>query len=65
MKQNYSRKSNDSKVTIRMDITLDVPEDIAYMAEQLGIYSFDRCTYDLDTRRLTASVTTTLYKEAA
>ena len=30
--------------------------------ERLGLYEFERCSYDESTRRLTASVTTTLYR---
>ena len=35
------------------------------IAEQLGIYEFERCIYDPDTRRMTASVTTTFYRKGA
>ena len=62
MKQSFGR-SRGKQVKIRLDITMDLPAEIAYMADQLGIYRFEQCTYDIDTHRLTASVTTTLYKE--
>ena len=45
-----------------MDITVDLP---AELAEQMGIYEFDRCVYDENTRRMTASVTTTFYRKGA
>lgn len=64
MKKNCSRNRNEDRVTIRLDITMDLPDEIAYMADQLGIYRFERCTYDMDAHRITASVTTTLYKSA-
>ena len=48
-----------------MDITVDLPAEVAEQAEQLGIYEFERCIYDPDTRRMTASVTTTFYRKGA
>ena len=37
-----------------MDITVDLPAELAEQAEQMGIYEFDRCVYDENTRRMTA-----------
>ena len=48
-----------------MDITVDLPVELAEQAEQMGIYEFDRCTYDENTRRMTASVTTVYYRKGA
>lgn len=48
-----------------MDITVDLPAEVAEQAVQLGIYEFERCIYDPDTRRMTASVTTTFYRKGA
>ena len=48
-----------------MDITVDLPAEVAEQAEQLGIYEFERCVYDPDTRRMTASVPTTFYRKGA
>ena len=48
-----------------MDITVDLPAELAEQAEQMGIYEFDRCVYDEKTRRMTASVTTTFYRKGA
>ena len=48
-----------------MDITVDLPAEIAKQAEQLGICEFEQCIYDPDTRRMTASVTTTFYRKGA
>ena len=48
-----------------MDITVDLPAEVAERAEQLGIYEFERCVYDENTRRMTASVTTTFYRKGA
>ena len=50
---------------IRVKITVDLPAEVAEQAEQLGIYEFERCIYDPDTRRMTASVTTTFYRKGA
>ncbi len=48
-----------------MDITVDLPAEVAKQAEELGIYEFERCVYDPDTRRMTASVTTIFYRKGA
>jgi hypothetical protein len=48
-----------------MDITVDLPAEMADEVEKLGIYEFERCTYDEDSRRMTASVTTALYRKGA
>ena len=48
-----------------MDITVDLPAEVAKQAEELGIYEFERCVYDPDTRRMTASVITTFYRKGA
>ena len=48
-----------------MDITVDLPAELAEQAEQMGIYEFDRCVYDENPCRMTASVTTTFYRKGA
>ena len=48
-----------------MNITVDLPAEVAKQAEELGIYEFERCVYDPDTRRMTASITTTFYRKGA
>lgn len=48
-----------------MDITVDLPAELAEQAEHMGIYEFDRCVYDEDTRRMIASVTTVFYRKGA
>ena len=48
-----------------MDITVDLPAELAEQAEQMGIYEFDHCVYDEDTRRMIASVTTVFYGKGA
>lgn len=48
-----------------MDVTVDLPAEIAEQAERLGICEFDRCTFDEETHRMTASVTTIFYRKGA
>lgn len=48
-----------------MDITVDLPAEVAEQAERMGIYEFDQCTFDEATRRMTASVTTVFYRKGA
>ena len=48
-----------------MDITVDLPAEVADQAERLGIYEFELCVFNPDTCRMTASVTTTFYRKGA
>lgn len=61
----FGRKAKDDSVKIRMDITIDLPAELADQVERLGIYEFERCEYNEETRCMTASVTTTLYRKGA
>ena len=65
MVQKFMPRRKDDEVRIKMDITVDLPAELAEQAETLGIYEFDRCIYDDETRRMTASVTTTFYRKGA
>lgn len=65
MVQKFKPQRKDDEVRIKMDITVDLPAELAEQAEQMGIYEFDRCVYDKNTRRMTASVTTTFYRKGA
>lgn len=62
MVQKFGHRTEDDSVKIRMDITVDLPAEVANEVERLGIYEFEKCSYDDASRRLTASVTTTLYR---
>lgn len=62
MVQKFGHRTEDDSVKIRMDITVDLPAEVANEVERLGIYEFEKCSYDDAGRRLTASVTTTLYR---
>ena len=48
-----------------MDITVDLPAEVAEQAERLGIYEFEHCVFNPDTCRMIASVTTTFYRKGA
>jgi len=48
-----------------VDGTVDLPAEVAEQAERLGIYEFERCVFNPDTCRMTASVTTTFYRKGA
>jgi len=63
--QKFKPQRKDDEVRIKMDITVDLPAELAEQAEQMGIYEFDRCIYDENTRCMTASVTTTFYRKGA
>lgn len=65
MVQKFKPQRKDDEVRIKMDITVDLPAELAEQAEQMGIYKFDRCVYDENARRMTASVTTTFYRKGA
>ena len=65
MIQKFSPQRKDDEIRVKMDITVDLPAEVAKQAEQIGIYEFERCVYDPDTRRMTASVTTTFYRKGA
>lgn len=65
MIQQFDRREKDDSVKIRMDITVDLPVEMANKVERLGICEFERCTYDENSRRMIASVTTTLYRKGA
>ena len=65
MIQQFMPKRKDDEIRVKMDITVDLPAEVAKQAEELGIYEFERCVYDPDTRRMTASVPTTFYRKGA
>ena len=65
MIQQFMPKRKDDEIRVKMDITVDLPAEVAKQAEELGIYEFERCVYDPDTRSMTASVTTTFYRKGA
>ena len=42
----------EDTVKIRMDLTIELPKEVAAEAERLGICDFDRCSFDSDRRCL-------------
>lgn len=65
MVQKFTPRRKDDTVKVKMDITIDLPAEVAERAERMGISEFDRCVYDESTRRMTASVTTIFYRKGA
>ena len=57
--------SEEDEVKIRMDLTIDLPKEVADEAERLGICDFDRCVYESDRRCLRIEYSTTLYRKGA
>lgn len=62
MVKKFSKQAVKDAVRIRMDISIDLPAELANEVERIGICQFDKCTYDNDTRQMTASVNTTFYR---
>ena len=59
------KASKEDEVKIRMDLTIDLPKEVADEAERLGICDFDRCSFDADRRCLTIEFSTTFYRKGA
>lgn len=57
-------KSKEDVVNIRVDITVDLPKEVADEMERLGICEFDRCLLDSDRRQLSATYSTAYRKGA-
>lgn len=62
MVKKCSKQVVNDAVHIRMDICVDLPAELANEVERIGIYQFDKCIYDNDSRQMTASVNTTFYR---
>ena len=60
MVQNFRPNRKDDEIRVKMDITVDLPAEVAEQAERMGI-----CDFDEATRRMTASVTTVFYRKGA
>lgn len=50
-------------INFRMDLTFDVPAEIAEQLELWGLHRFDDCRYDQERKLLKLSATTTLYRK--
>lgn len=61
--QKFKPQRKDNEIKIQMNITVDLPVEVAEQTERMGIFEFDSCVYDEHTRRMVASVTTVFYRE--
>lgn len=59
------RKTDDSTLRVCLDMTFDVPYEIAEQLELWGLNTFQKCEYDQDRRQLKVSAQTTLYRKVA
>lgn len=59
------KQPDDSELRIRLDMTFDVPKEIADQLEMWGFNTFEDCEYDSDRRQLKMSASTTLYRKRA
>ena len=76
-RQSGCQKDDTGRINLRMDLTFDVPSNIAEQLALWGIYSFDDCLfcicfrkfffcqYDAERKVLRLSASTTLYEEGA
>lgn len=65
MIQKPNRKPKYDVIKMRMDLTFDVPAELAEQIEIWGIYQFERCVYEEERRQLRLSACTTLYRKGA
>ncbi len=57
--------TDDSALRIRMDMTFDIPAEMANQMELWGLNAFEECHYDEEHRQMKASVSTALYRKGA
>lgn len=65
MVQKPGKKPKYDTIQMRMDLTFDVPAELAEQIELWGIYQFERCVYEEGRRQLSLSACTTLYRKGA
>ena len=65
MVQKPNRNPKYAAIKMRMDLTFDVPAELAEQIELWGIYQFERCVYEQERRQLCLSACTTLYRKGA
>ena len=58
-------QGDNSELHIYVDMTFDVPEEIAEQLELWGLSMFEKCGYDTAARRLKMSASTVLYRRGA
>jgi len=55
-------KQRDDSIKLRLEITMDIPPEIAEHIETLGLYQFEQCRYDGERQQMRIGATTTLYR---
>ena len=50
---------------ITLDLTVDLPKEVADQLEMWGVREFDSCAVDPNRRQVKISATTTLYRKGA
>lgn len=65
MRKFVTPHAEEESVSIRMEITFDLPAEMAEKVELLGLYEFEKCSYDQQARQMTVSAVTTLYRKGA
>ena len=60
-----AERTDDKEVRIRLDLTLDVPHEIAEQLELLGLQDCEACQYDAEYQRIKMSTSTVLFREGA
>ena len=61
----FPKQSKEDAVRIRMELTIDLPKEVADEAERMGICDFDKCSFDSDRRCLVLDYSTTYYRKGA
>ena len=61
----FPKQSKEDAVRIRMELTIDLPKEVADEAERMGICDFDKCSFDSDRRCLVLDYSTTFYRKGA
>jgi len=61
----FPKLAKEEEVRIRMELTIDLPKEVADEAERMGICEFDKCSFDSDRRCLVLDFATTYYRKGA
>lgn len=55
----------DNEIKIQMELTFDMPAEIAEQVEMWGLYQFDTSEYDEERRMLRVTAKSTFYRKGA
>lgn len=61
----FPTPKKDESIRIRMELTFDVPAEIAAQLEMWGLYQFESCVYDEDRRQMKVTAGSTFYLKGA